>query len=71
MKTIMKTFSNRNITPRVAIRVAVKIALNFGAFAELNFAHLDMLVAHPSWLTQRNRFETYSAEETWQRTRKR
>jgi hypothetical protein len=71
MKTHKKTFSNRNNKSRVAIRVAVKIALNFGAFARPNFAHRALWAAHPSWLTQRNRFETYSAEETWQRTRKR
>jgi hypothetical protein len=71
MKTHQKTFPNRNNESSVAIGVAVAVASNSDAFPGLNFAHRGLAPAHPNRLAQRNRFEIRSAEDIWQRTRRR
>jgi hypothetical protein len=70
MKTHENTFSNCHNKSVVAIGDAVAVASKSEESAGVNSAHLGILVAHPSLLAQRNRFEIHSAEGIWQRTRK-
>jgi hypothetical protein len=73
MKLNAETFPNRNIAPLCCCRVEVGLAPNPEAFAEPDFAHLGILVAHQNGLAQRKqckRFEIHSAEDIWQRRKR-